>query len=340
MDRGRPRRPVRPRRRGCARDRWAGSTSRPQRRARPDRTAARMPATAPPQPGDVDARRRCRPAGRRWRRRRRRDPGRRWRPGRTDPLHLAQEVGVQDDRRAPRAGIADDRPDLVTADGVEGRRRLVEDHEVRIAEERDREPETLRHALGEPATRRPRGLRCRPRSGRACLLGSTGSGQVRELGVDAGDLPCGQPARVAEQLGQIADPPTCLEVTQGSVEDAAVPGCRTSEPEQQLDGGRLAGAVGPEQPEDLAASMRRSRPSSATVLPYVLRSARVSTAGPIAGAGMAEVWGCDTGAVTGRAQGAWRDGRRTCAPADEEELRDVLRGLPGVRRAGRLRPGR
>ena len=49
------------------------------------------------------------------------------------------------------AGLADDRADVVAADGVEGRRRLVEDDERRVAEERRREAEALLHALREAA---------------------------------------------------------------------------------------------------------------------------------------------------------------------------------------------
>ena len=70
-----------------------------------------------------------------------------------DPLDLGQQVRVEDDRRAPVARRADDRPDVRPAERVERRRRLVEEHELRVPEQRDAQPEPLLHALREAAHR-------------------------------------------------------------------------------------------------------------------------------------------------------------------------------------------
>ena len=65
------------------------------------------------------------------------------------PLDLGQQVRVEDHRGAAVAGRADDRPHVGPTDRVERRRRLVEEDEVRLAEQRDAEPEPLLHALRE-----------------------------------------------------------------------------------------------------------------------------------------------------------------------------------------------
>ena len=66
-------------------------------------------------------------------------------------------------------------------------------------------------------------------------------------------LACRQPRLVAEQLGQVADPPPRLAVAERPAEHRPVAARRAGEAEQELDGGRLARAVGAEEAERLAA---------------------------------------------------------------------------------------
>ena len=57
------------------------------------------------------------------------------------------------------AGGPDDRPDVGATDRVERRGRLVEQDQLRFAEQRDAQPESLLHALGEAADRVARAIR-------------------------------------------------------------------------------------------------------------------------------------------------------------------------------------
>ena len=151
------------------------------------------------------------------------------------------------------ARLADDRADVVAADRVERGRGLVEDHERRVAHERRREPEPLLHPLGEAAgpVAGAVGEPGEPEDAVDLGLAALG-GQPAELRVQRQHLVRGQPGLVAEQLGQVADPPPRLAVADGPAEHLAGPGGRTREPEQELDGRRLAGAVGAEEAEHLA----------------------------------------------------------------------------------------
>ena len=66
-----------------------------------------------------------------------------------DLLDLAQQVRVEEHRGTPSRGASHDAPNVDAADGVEGRGRLIEDDERRLAEQGDAQPESLLHALGE-----------------------------------------------------------------------------------------------------------------------------------------------------------------------------------------------
>ena len=66
-----------------------------------------------------------------------------------------------------------------------------------------------------------------------------------------------QPRLVAEQLGQVADAGPGRGVGGRAAEQQHLPGVGVDEAEQHLDDGGLAGAVGPEQADDLAAADRQ-----------------------------------------------------------------------------------
>ena len=86
-----------------------------------------------------------------------------------------------------------------------------------------------------------------------------GAGDAVELGGVAQVLAAGQAAVEADVVGQVADLALDRERLAGRVEadDADDAPGRLGEPEQHQHGRRLAGAVGPEQPEDLAGADRQ-----------------------------------------------------------------------------------
>ena len=173
------------------------------------------------------------------------------------PLDLGQQVRVEDHRRAAVARGADDRPDVHPPDRVERRGRLVEQDQLRVAEQGDAEPEPLLHPLGEAADRRRRpgrpGRHGRaPRPRRPVGGPAPGSGPARRggrgpraRGATAGSGTAragsrsarGRPGRRAGRPGRCPEP----RVGRAS-------------PRSELDGRRLAGAVRPEQADQLAAA--------------------------------------------------------------------------------------
>ena len=149
---------------------------------------------------------------------------------------------------------ADDRSGVGTADGIECRRRLIEDHQLGVAEQRDAEAETLLHSFGErlhlgvgvagepDGRQRPGDLR-RP----------FGAGDSGEPAVQAEHLGGAQPALVAEELGQIAHAAAGLAVARRTAEHPRLAAGRAAESEEQLHRGGLAAAVRSEESEHLAA---------------------------------------------------------------------------------------
>ena len=64
---------------------------------------------------------------------------------------------AQEDRLAPPRQRHDQVFDLATADGIQARSRLIQDHQIRIVDERLRQADAPLHAFGELAYRsRPR----------------------------------------------------------------------------------------------------------------------------------------------------------------------------------------
>ena len=68
-----------------------------------------------------------------------------------DPLHLADQVRVEQDGDPAGPQGEQQVADVGTAKRIESARRLVEDDELRAGDQRDCQSETLLHALGEPA---------------------------------------------------------------------------------------------------------------------------------------------------------------------------------------------
>src|SRR5437867_7173172 len=170
-----------------------------------------------------------------------------------DLLDLAQQVRVEEHRGTPSRGASHDAPNVDAADGVEGRGRLIEDDERRLAEQGDAQPESLLHALGEAPDEvaGPIGEPHDPERLVGCLAASR-AGHAHQLAVQCQHLARLEPGLVPEQLRQVADLASRPKVTQRSAEDLATAAGRPGEAEQELDGRGLAGAVRAEEAEDLA----------------------------------------------------------------------------------------
>ena len=173
-------------------------------------------------------------------------------------LDLREQVARQEDRQAVvTAERLEQLEDLLDADRVDRGRRLVEDEDVGVLDERIGNPEPLAHA----ARVRPdlvvaaihqadlaedlvdcllRGLAVQPVE----VRGVTQVRATRHVVVEP------------DGVGQVADPAFDFARVARRVEpdDTGLTLGRFGQPEEHQDRGRLAGAVLPEQPEDFAAA--------------------------------------------------------------------------------------
>ena len=168
------------------------------------------------------------------------------------PLHLADEVRVEQDGDPALLELEQQVPDVGAADRVERARRLVEHHELRTRHQRHGQAEALLHALGEPAhaVARPRGQADRAQALAAVLGRHVRAGEPDVQGEHLGG---GEPRLVAEQLGEVADPRPGARIARGPAQQQDLAGVGADQAEQHLDDARLAGAVRAEQPHDLTA---------------------------------------------------------------------------------------
>ncbi len=166
------------------------------------------------------------------------------------PVDLVDDVRRQEDRPSVVARLADEPEERLLDERVEARRRLVEDEQVRPVLERDDQADLLLVALRvllEPPAR--------VEVERLDQLGDVGLVHAAAQVAEVGDgLRAGQPVVQVELAGQIADPAMDRDRIGGRLdaEDLGAPGCRPDEVEQDAHRRRLAGAVRPEEPEDLA----------------------------------------------------------------------------------------
>ena len=169
--------------------------------------------------------------------------------------------------------------ELEDAGRVEAVDRLVEDEQLRVAQQAARDAEALAHAervgldLVVGAARRGRRARARRRS-RAVRR------PVARRGVDVQVLAPGQVRVEARLLDDRADAGERRGALAGQRRGRAarmLPAVGSREAEQQPDQRRLAGAVGAQEPEgDAARAPSRSTPSSAARVPNDLPRPRVS----------------------------------------------------------------
>ena len=165
---------------------------------------------------------------------------------------LLEVVRGEDDRRAARGELAHRRPEGVAPLDVHRDRRLVEHQQVGVADQRAGEAHALGLAAGELLG--------------ALRRGALQPGQLQHL-VDAQrprverghhrhQLAHGEVAQQAAGLQHRADAAGRDRVGRRAAEERHRPGVGLGEPEQHVDGGGLAGAVGAEQRDRLA---RRDR---------------------------------------------------------------------------------
>ncbi len=141
-----------------------------------------------------------------------------------DPLHLGQQMGVEDDRRAPIAERTDDSADVLTPDRIERRGRLVENDKIGSTEQSHRQTEALLHSFREGLRSTVRSIDQPDQLQSVPDLGLPfGPRQASQLAMQREDFARGHPALVSEQLGQIADAPPRGNIAERRPHDASIP---------------------------------------------------------------------------------------------------------------------
>ena len=172
---------------------------------------------------------------------------------------VADHLDVLEDVRGEEDGLAlplepdDDVADLLPAERVEAAERLVQDDERRVVDERLGQPHPLEHAPRELPELEPGRLL------QADELEERGDAglffrlpEEEEVRVEGEELAGRQVIVEIGVLGQEAQPFPGPRREVRLPEDLHGPGVRKDEPEDALDGRRLAGPVRPEVAEDFA----------------------------------------------------------------------------------------
>src|SRR4051794_11125332 len=187
-------------------------------------------------------------------------------------LRLVEVVRRQHDRLAEVAQAADRVPRRTAGGGVEARGRLVEEDELRVADQRQRQVQAPQLAAGQG-----------PRQGVGLLVEADQGDDVRDVArrrVQARPVRHGlahlHVAVHAHGLQDDAHAPAQLELAQGRVvaQHGHVAGGPRPVALEDLDRRRLARPVGAEQPEDLAAAHREVDAAHGLVLAVGLVQAR------------------------------------------------------------------
>ena len=180
------------------------------------------------------------------------------------PLGLLHIVGHQDDRRPARADAPHDVPGSPATDRIEVLGQLVEEDQPRPADERERDEQALALAAGErlerPAPQMVQMPFLRP-ARRAIAAADAATEKVvsasptRMRSGRAASCNCAPICRRRRSPTDAGSRPRTLTMPRISVPQTL----------QDLDGGRLAGAVRAEQAEQLARPRRRTRCRAARV---------------------------------------------------------------------------
>ncbi len=164
-------------------------------------------------------------------------------------LHLGEDVGGEEDRRPVGHRLAEDAEERLLDERVQARRRLVEQEQLGAVLEGDDEGDLLLVALAvllELARR----VEVEALDEAGLVGGVDAAAQVGEV---LQVLAARQAVVEGELAGQVADPPVDRHRV-GARRDAEHPGRPRGRPDQVEEGPdrrRLAGAVRPQEPEDL-----------------------------------------------------------------------------------------
>src|SRR5262249_6196348 len=146
------------------------------------------------------------------------------------------------------AQFENQRPDVTAAERIEAGHRFVENHELRIVDERLGDADALQHALREfaqlEATLGTDPYLVEQTSGARAPLSAVvpeEAGEIRQ------QLFGGQVIVEVRVLRQVADAPLDVEVANRPAEDFRSPARRIDQLHQQLERCRLAGAVRTEE---------------------------------------------------------------------------------------------
>ena len=174
-----------------------------------------------------------------------------------DPIaggfHFAEQMGIEKHRDPVGAQFGDDVAHQQPSQWIEAGGRLVQEHELRLVQQRLCQPHALQHALAVAAQR---------------AIGRIDEVHAGQQSIDAGvQRAASQPIEAAvkpqqlrrrervvktEMLGKKADARARRAIAERGAEHLSRAGCRLDQRQQHLDRGGLAGAVRPEEPEDLA----------------------------------------------------------------------------------------
>ncbi len=167
-----------------------------------------------------------------------------------EPLHVAQLVGREEDRRAGRAEGRDPLARGLLRRRVHAGRRLVEDEQLRAADERQGQPKTLPLAPGQPPVPRPGDTREVHELEHAVRVLRV----AVEPGVEPERLARCRAGIDAALLEHEADPGPEAPAIAGGIEAQHLHRAtvRVAVPLEDLDGRRLAGPVRAEEREQLA----------------------------------------------------------------------------------------
>ena len=158
------------------------------------------------------------------------------------------------DRRPAPTQIQDQVADRADADGIEPARRLVEEEQLRLPEQRLPEPDALEHAFRK-CPHRP--IHHGPQPDDVAVHGRTppalGGRQAEQIGVVPVEFARRRPGGELELFGQVAEAGSRRAVACRPAEDLCASSGRRDGPDEQQHGGGLAGAVRPEEAEDLTA---------------------------------------------------------------------------------------
>ncbi|MNY41133.1 hypothetical protein D3C86_1759220 [compost metagenome] len=157
---------------------------------------------------------------------------------------------VEEDGLPLALEVEDDVPHLTPPDGIQAAHGLVEKHDLGIVDQRLGHPDPLKHALGVLAELGV--LRVRHSHPVQQLGGPVAQRLPREPekpSAELHELAAGQIGVEVGILGQIPDLGARVRILGRSPQHGRRPGGRPNETQQNLLQGRLAGPVGPQQPE-------------------------------------------------------------------------------------------